>query len=173
MPTIGGLSNPWGSGDSLGRSGSSVQVQGFRTGGNRLGSLEIINRTGAGQDVLNRALAKVPKEDNSGDADFRFGKASRFTLTTPDQKTNPGMTVTWPPDDPSNDPKDGIVIDDFDYVDRSVEKIKVVNPDDAEQYVIVERILKVMFVDRTTGRYKRFNFDWSKKPSETTDNTGG
>jgi hypothetical protein len=30
-----------------------------------------------------------------------------------------------------------------------------------------------MFVDRKTGRYKRFNFDWSKKPSETQDHTGG
>lgn len=135
--------------------------------------LEIINRTGAGTDVLNRALAKVPPEDNSGDADFRFGKASRFTLTTPEQQTNPGSSVSWPPDDPQNDPANPIVIDDFDYIDRSVEKIKIVNPDDSEQYVIVERILKIMFVDRKTGHYKRFNFDWSKKPSETQDHTGG
>lgn len=151
-----GLSNPW----QAGRNSSGAR-------------LEIINRTGGGTDVLNRALAKVPAKDTSGAADFRFGKASRFTLTTPDQATNPGATVTWPPDDPADDPKDGIVIDDFDYIDRSVEKIKVVNPQDSEQYVIVERILKVMFVDRKTGRYKRFNFDWSKKPSETQDHTGG
>lgn len=156
MVDIRGLSDPW----RAGRNSSGARIQLLDSGGN-------------GTDVLNRILAKVPAKDTSGDADFRFGKASRFTLTTPDQKTNPGMTVTWPPDDPADDPKDGIVIDDFDYVDRSVEKIKVVNPDDDEQYVIVERILKVMFVDRTTGRYKRFNFDWSKDPSETQDHTGG
>lgn len=146
----------------------------WRAGHNGSGArLEIINRTGGGTDVLNRALARVPAKDTSGDADFRFGKASRFTLTTPDQSTNPGTSVTWPPDDPTDDPADGIVIDDFDYVDRSVEKIRVENPDDAEQYVIIERILKLMFVDRTTGRYKRFNFDWSKKPSSTEDHSGG
>ncbi|RWC25920.1 MAG: hypothetical protein EOS27_27090 [Mesorhizobium sp.] len=150
---VTGLANPW----RAGRNSSGARL-GIFDGGNN------------GADVLKRALAKV-KPDEGGEAHVRWGKASRFTLTTPEQKTNPGMTVTWPPDDPSDDPEDGIQIDDFDYVDRSVEKIRVENPDDAEQYVIVERILKVMFVDRQTGRYKRFNFDWSKPPSETTDNT--
>ncbi|RVD13022.1 MAG: hypothetical protein EOS73_26295 [Mesorhizobium sp.] len=145
----------------------------WRAGRNSSGSrLQLISRTGNGADVLKRALEKV-KPEATGDAHFRFGKPSRFTLTTPEQPTNPGATVTWPPDDPADDPEDGIIIDDFDYVDRSVEKIRVENPDDAEQYVIVERILKVMFVDRQTGRYKRFNFDWSKAPSQTEDHSGG
>ncbi|TPN44861.1 hypothetical protein [Mesorhizobium sp. B1-1-7] len=156
MVDIRGLSDPW----RAGRNSSGARIQLLDSGGN-------------GTDVLNRILARVPAKDTSGDADFRFGKASRFTLTTPDQPTNPGATVTWPPDDRQNDPSNPIVIDDFDYIDRSVEKIKVVNKDDPEQYVIVERILKIMFVDRQTGRYKRFSFDWSKTPSETTDNTGG
>jgi hypothetical protein len=154
MVEIRGLSNPW----RAGRNSTGARLE-IGSGGNN------------GTDVLNRALAKVPAKDTSGDADFRFGKAARFTLTTPDQPTNPGTTVNWPPEDPADDPKDGIIIDDFDYIDRSVETIRVENPDDSEQYVIVERILKVMFVDRQTGRYKRFNFDWSKAPSETTDNT--
>ncbi|QKC83282.1 hypothetical protein [Mesorhizobium sp. NZP2077] len=153
MVTLQGLSNPW----RAGRNSSGARISIFDSGGN-------------GDGVLKRALSKV-KPDEGGDAHFRFGKASRFTLTTPDQQTNPGTTVNWPPDDPADDPKDGIIIDDFDYIDRSVEKIRVENPDDSEQYVIIERILKVMFVDRQTGRYKRFNFDWSKKPSETTDNS--
>jgi hypothetical protein len=89
--------------------------------------LSITDSGDDGAGVLKRALSKV-KPDEGGDAHFRFGKASRFTLTTPDQQTNPGATVTWPPDDPADDPKDGIVIDDFDYIDRSVEKIKVVQP---------------------------------------------
>lgn len=152
---IGGLADPW---------------RATPRGGARL---EIINRTGAGEKVLKDALDRVPAVDNSGEADFSIGGPARFTLTTPDQRTNPGTTVNWPPEDPPDDPKDGIVIDDFDYVDRSVEKIRVENPDDAEQYVIVERILEVMFVDRQTGRYKRFNFDWSKKPSSTEDHSGG
>lgn len=155
MVTITGLSNPW----QAGRNSSGAR-------------LSVINSAGNGEAVLKRALARIPPQGD-GPAHFHFGGPSAFTLTTPDQKTNPGMTVIWPPDDPADDPKDGIVIDDFDYVDRSVEKIKVEQDGEPDNFVIVERILKVMFVDRTTGRYKRFNFDWSKKPSETQDHTGG
>ncbi|TGQ95425.1 hypothetical protein EN851_07865 [Mesorhizobium sp. M8A.F.Ca.ET.208.01.1.1] len=150
---VTGLANPW----RAGRNSSGARLGIFDSGNN-------------GADVLKRALAKV-KPDDGGDAHFRFGKASRFTLTTPEQPTNPGATITWPPDDPSDDPKDGIVIDDFDYVDRSVELIRVTQKDEPDNYVIVERGLKYLFRDRQTGRYKRFNFDWSKKPSETEDHS--
>lgn len=153
MVEIRGLSNPW----RAGRNSSGARIS-------------ITDSSGNGDGVLKRALSKV-KPDEGGEAHVRWGKASRFTLTTPEQPTNPGVTVNWPPEDPADDPNDGIVIDDFDYIDRAVEKIRVENPDDSEQYVIIERILKVMFVDRQTGRYKRFNFDWAKPASETTDNT--
>jgi len=155
MVEIRGLSNPW----RAGRNSSGAR-------------LSIVDNGGNGDGVLKRALAKV-KPDEGGEAHVRWGKASRFTLTTPDQPTNPGATVNWPPEDPADDPADGIVVNDYDYVDRSVEKIRVENPDDAEQYVIVERILKLLFINRKTGEYVRFNFNWSQKPSETTDNTGG
>jgi hypothetical protein len=73
----------------------------------------------------------------------------------------------------ADDPKDGIVIDDFDYVDRSVEKIKVVNPAIPRQYVIVERILKVMFVDRRPDATSASISTGRRSPSETQDHTGG
>ncbi|TIX63071.1 MAG: hypothetical protein E5V25_21145, partial [Mesorhizobium sp.] len=125
MVSIGGFSNPW------------------RAGSNGTGaSLEIINRTGQGKGVLKKALAKVKPESDS-EAHFRFGKPSRFTLTEPPQQTNPGTTVTWPPEEPIDDPEDGIVIYDYDYIDRAVEVIRVENPDDSEQWVEVERITKI------------------------------
>ncbi|RWO83178.1 MAG: hypothetical protein EOS18_06190 [Mesorhizobium sp.] len=148
MVSIGGVANPW----RAGRNGTGAR-------------LEIINRTGSGQRVLNGALARVPAKDTSGDADFRFGKASRFTLTTPEQRTNPGSTVTWPPDEPVEDPEDGIVVIDYDYIDRAVETIRIENPEDSEQWVEVERITKIMFRRRDDGVYIRLNFDWSKEPS--------
>lgn len=147
MVTIGGIPNPW----RAGRNSSGAR-------------LELINRTGNGENVLKRALAKV-KPEESGEAHFRFGKASRFTLTTPEQRTNPGSTVTWPADDPVEDPQDGIVVIDYDYVDRAVETIRIENPEDAEQWVEVERITKIMFRRRADGVYIRMNFDWSKEPS--------
>ncbi|RWN35783.1 hypothetical protein [Mesorhizobium sp.] len=138
----------------------------WRAGSNGSGAtLELISRTGSGERVLKRALAKVPAEDNSGEADFRFGKASRFTLTEPEQRKNPSSTVIWPPDEPVEDPEDGIVVIDYDYVDRAVETIRIENPEDAEQWVEVERITKIMFRRRDDGVYIRMNFDWSKEPS--------
>ncbi|TIN76785.1 hypothetical protein [Mesorhizobium sp.] len=151
MVSIGGIANPW------------------RAGRNSAGAtFELISRTGSGERVLKRALAKVPVEDNSGEADFRFGKASRFTLTEPEQKSNPRTTVTWPSEEPVEDPEDGIVIIDYDYIDRAVEVIRVENPDDSEQWVEIERITKLLMRRRDNGIYVRFNFDWSKEPSETT-----
>ncbi|RWF52044.1 MAG: hypothetical protein EOS50_26050 [Mesorhizobium sp.] len=147
MVTIRGFPNPW------------------RAGNNSSGArLQLINRTGNGEDVLKRALAKV-KPEESGDAHFRFGRASRFTLTTPEQRTNPGSTVIWPPEEPVEDPEDGIVVIDYDYIDRAVETIRIENPDDSEQWVEVERITKIMFRRRDDGVYIRLNFDWSKEPS--------
>ncbi|RWO57120.1 hypothetical protein [Mesorhizobium sp.] len=147
MVTIRGFPNPW------------------RAGNNSSGArLQLINRTGNGEDVLKRALGKV-KPEESGDAHFRFGKASRFTLTEPEQKTNPRTTVTWPSEEPVEDPEDGIVVIDYDYIDRAVETIRIENPDDSEQWVEVERITKIMFRRRDDGVYIRLNFDWSKEPS--------
>lgn len=147
MVTIRGFPNPW------------------RAGNNSSGArLQLINRTGNGEDVLKRALAKV-KPEESGEAHFRFGKPSRFTLTTPEQRTNPGSTVIWPPEEPVEDPEDGIVVIDYDYIDRAVETIRIENPDDSEQWVEVERITKIMFRRRDDGVYIRMNFDWSKEPS--------
>lgn len=151
MVSIGGFADPW------------------RAGSNSAGSrLEIINRAGSGQRVLNQALARVPAKDTSGAADFRFGKASRFTLTEPEQETNPGSTVTWPADEPVEDPQDGIVVIDYDYIDRSVEIIRVEQDGEPENWVEVERIKKILFQRRSDGTYIRLNFDWSKEPSEST-----
>ncbi|TIN36855.1 MAG: hypothetical protein E5Y10_22265 [Mesorhizobium sp.] len=146
-----------------------VEIRGFpnpwRAGNNSSGArLQLINRTGNGEDVLKRALAKV-KPEEGGDAHFRFGKPSRFTLTTPEQRTNPRTTVTWPSEEPVEDPEDGIVVIDYDYIDRAVETIRIENPDDSEQWVEVERITKIMFRRRDDGVYIRLNFDWSKEPS--------
>ncbi|TIM16288.1 MAG: hypothetical protein E5Y67_03590 [Mesorhizobium sp.] len=108
--------------------------------------------------MLKRALAKVLAEDNSGDADFRWGKPSRFTLTTPEQKTNPGSSVTWPTDGNQDDEPKEIHIIEFDEVSRCWETIRVENPDDPEQYVMVRNITRVVFLGRDDGLYRAFNF---------------
>lgn len=148
MVSIRGFHNPW------------------RAGNNGSGAtMELISRTGAGERVLKRALAKVPAEDNSGDADYRWGKPSRFTLTEPEQQTNPRTTVTWPSEEPVEDPEDGIVVIDYDYIDRAVEVIRIEQVDEPENWVETERITVLMLQKRTTGEYIRIHIDWSKEPS--------
>ncbi|TIL94518.1 MAG: hypothetical protein E5Y73_11405 [Mesorhizobium sp.] len=147
-----------------------MQIRGshnpWRAGNNGSGAtMELISRTGAGERVLKRALAKVPAEDNSGDADYRWGKPSRFTLTEPEQKTNPRTTVTWPSEEPVEDPEDGIVVIDYDYIDRAVEVIRIEQVDEPENWVETERITVLMLQKRTTGEYIRIHIDWSKEPS--------
>ncbi|TIX27296.1 hypothetical protein [Mesorhizobium sp.] len=153
MVTVTGLSNPW----RAGRNSSGARLSIFDSGNN-------------GADVLKRALAKI-KPDEGGDAHFRFGKASRFTLTTPEQKTNPGATVTWPPDDPVDDPADGIVIEDYDLIDWAAEKIKVEQEGEPDNWVAILRGTKYLMRRRRDGIYIRLNLPSSIKPSDVTDLT--
>jgi hypothetical protein len=117
----------------------------------------------SGDSVLKRALSKV-KPDEGGEAHFRFGKASRFTLTTPEQRTNPTVTVNWPPDDSKKDdePKD-IHIIEYDEIFRQTETLRVENPDDSEQYVMVKNTLRIVFQGRDDGLYRGFNFKSAKE----------
>ncbi|MBZ9705392.1 hypothetical protein LB543_01440 [Mesorhizobium sp. ESP7-2] len=143
MVTIQGLSNPWQAGSGW--------------GGGGVIKLESITRPSAGQVVLQAALAKVPPVDNSGDADFSIGKAARFTVTQPEQKTNPGVTVTWPKDNNQDDEPKKIHIIEYDEVARCWETIRVENPDDKDQYVMVRNTLRVIFLGRDDQLYRAFN----------------
>lgn len=126
------------------------------------GRLSIGDRGNNGADVLKRAISRV-KPDEGGDAHFRFGKASRFTAVTPEQSTNPGVTVTWPPDDSNKDdePKE-IHIIEYDEVFRQTETLRVENPDDAEQYVMVKNVLRIIFQGRDDGLFRGFNLKSAK-----------
>ncbi|TIN84364.1 hypothetical protein [Mesorhizobium sp.] len=130
--------------------------------------LETITRPSAAEKVLQDALAKVPPVDNSGVADFSIGGPSSFTLTDPTQKTNPGVTYNFPPEDDNKDRQDGIVVIDYEYVDRAVTMLRVENPDDSEQWVEIERIDRILFRRTSDNVYVRLTIDWSKKPSQTT-----
>ncbi|RWG54855.1 MAG: hypothetical protein EOQ64_18910 [Mesorhizobium sp.] len=135
----------------------------------RLGhfTLESVTRPSAGERVLQAALAKVPPVDNSGDADFSFGGPSRFTVTQPEQRTNPSVTYEFPPEDDKKDdePKD-IHIVEYDEYCRSSETNRIENPDDPEQYVMDKNTLRVIFIGRDDGRYIALNFKTAKELSK-------
>lgn len=121
--------------------------------------LEKITRQSAAETILQRALARVPPEGD-GEAHFRFGRAAKFDQTP--QQSGPSIRVEYPDENqqPADDPSNDIVVLDFDEIDREEEEIRVENPDDAEQYVMVKRVTRILFQGRADGIYRRFNFKY-------------
>jgi hypothetical protein len=108
--------------------------------------------TGA-DPVLLRIAAQQPPPVAPDAAEIRWGKASNLEAVTPT------LTVIFPddsdtPDDPSQQEPPP-----FQYEEtwRQVSKIKVANPDDADQYVMVERVEKIIFRGED-GRRIQLNF---------------
>lgn len=141
----------------------SALLKALRTGRT---SIEDITRTGLSEDVLKRLAARRPPVDDSGEADFRFGGPSRFSVVEPEEQTNPRITVNTgggqepPPED------EGVQILEYDEVDGQrvfFEPVRVENPDDAEQYVMVEDTQSILFLGRADGIYRRFNFIQPKR----------
>lgn len=136
--SIGGLPDPW------------------RAGRNSSGATLSFITTNNGESVLKRALSKI-KPDEGGEAHTRFGKASRFTGTTPVQKTQPGATITWPDDNNQDDEPKEVHISEYDWVSRCWEDVRVENPEDSEQWVEVRNIFRIVFQSRDDGRFIALN----------------
>lgn len=136
--------------------GSTVRVR--KRG--RFAPMEGITRPSAAERVLQKALARV-KPDDDGEADFRFGKAANFN--PPTQPTRPSTTVNWPDDEETTDPGPEFVLIDYDEVARDEEEIRVENPDDSEQYVMVKRCLVWLGRRRDTGDFVRLNFKYPEE----------
>jgi hypothetical protein len=117
-----------------------------------------------GDAVLKRALSKV-KPDEGGDAHFRFGKASRFSLTDPTsiQKTNPSIHYSFPPDDNQPDEPTDVHVSEYDEYSRCWQLNRVENPDDPDQWVEVKNIFRLVLVGRDHGNFIALNL---RKASE-------
>jgi hypothetical protein len=51
---------------------------------------------------------------------------------------------------------------------RESKRMKVVNPDDEDQKVFIERVDKFVFKDKMTGKEQSFKFDWSQSLDNAT-----
>lgn len=114
------------------------------------------------QSVLKRfvALRELPREDEI--ADLRWGKPADFLLVAGGllPVTEPEVTVIWPDNDEGaeDDDEEEPVIE-YDEVSRVEEEIRVENPDDADQYVIVARVTTMLLRRRDDQRLVRFTFN--------------
>jgi hypothetical protein len=111
----------------------------------------------AGQALLKRLLAKKQLADSDEVANIRWGKASRFTLIEPEAKKQPSVTVIWPDDDGEEEEPAPV---QWTEISRTEETIRVENPDDAEQYVMVARATSVLFRKEDDGTMHQFNFNY-------------
>ncbi len=111
-----------------------------------------------GDRFLARLLARRLPEDADAEAEVRWGKASNFIAQMEGQAYLPTVTIINLPGYPTDDdePEDLPVLDWYEQ-ERTISEVRVENPDDEDQYVIVERIETITF-QTAEGRRVRLNF---------------
>lgn len=98
----------------------------------------------AGDALLKRLLARKELPADDAEASIRWGKTSRFNLIEPEARGQPSVTVIWPDDEDEEEEEEAPPLQ-YDEVSREVSVIRVENPTDSEQYVMVERIESIIF----------------------------
>jgi hypothetical protein len=119
---------------------------------------EKIAREGLAEDVLQRLALLRPPVDQ-GAAELRWGKPARFQLTEPAAVTDiTYTTIVNSGTGGDEEPPAGAKLIEYDEYQRSEEEIRVENPDDPEQYVMVRRCIWIAFQRRDDGVFIRLNF---------------
>ncbi|MDK1386386.1 hypothetical protein QN224_13300 [Sinorhizobium sp. 8-89] len=114
----------------------------------------------AGERFLARLLARKPAEDQDAEAHVRWGKPSEFVAAMRGQQYLPHVNiVNWPefPEGGEDDQPQPVL--DWQEIPgtRQTSDVRVENPDDPEQYVIVQRTEAAIFQTHT-GEIIRLNF---------------
>ncbi|MBB2698970.1 UNVERIFIED_ORG: hypothetical protein GGI66_003647 [Rhizobium esperanzae] len=117
-----------------------------------------------GERFLARLLARKPSEDQDAEAEVRWGKASDFVSALTGRKYLPVISIINWPDFPGNDEddKEEPVID-WQELARTTSDVRVENPDDSDQYVIVQRVETITF---QTPEGKRIRFIFNNAAAE-------
>jgi len=158
-------------GGSLSRDGSlgpSAWALRWSTFGGGSPTLESVVRPFIWAEIRAKDVVKprplLPGEGS--EAFIAWGKASPFTFTAPedpvtDDDFTGGENVTTNP--PQEEPPEDEQPEDDNQtkhteVGRVVRKVKIVNPDDSQDYVWVERIEAIAFRNNRTGHINNFVF---------------
>jgi len=118
--------------------------------------------------ILQTLAAKRAALVATSEASIRWGKPSNFSVVGGGGSIVGGsgggtVVVIWPPDTPPEDPPKQEP-PPFQYNEewRSTSKVRVENPDDSEQYVMVERVESIIFRGQDNKRIQ-LNFVNGKK----------
>jgi len=113
-----------------------------------------------GERFLARLLARKPSEDEDAEAHVRWGKPSRFVSQLTGQRFLPTVNiVNWPDFPDGEEDEEPQPVLDWTEIPgtRVTSDVRVENPDDPEQYVIVQRTEKAIFQTHI-GEIIRLNF---------------
>lgn len=117
-----------------------------------------------GERFLARLLARKPAEDQEAEALVRWGAASDFIKALGGEQFIPTIsTVNWPEfpgggeSEEEEEEEKEIPVVDWTEMSRTTSDVRVENPDDEEQYVIVQRIETITF-QTARGERIRLNF---------------
>ena len=127
------------------------------------------NRFDESQRVLDRLVLQRSAPNDEAEANIRWGEASDFDLVggSGSNVSQPTINIIWPPDPECEfdilrnsfflgQGEDGcdppVEVLQYNEIDRETENVRVENPNDSSQYVIVQRILKILF-QGPDGRY--------------------
>lgn len=94
----------------------------------------------------------IPEEE----AEIRWGQASQFQWSVNNPDKNFYKTIYIPIDDED----ENVELIEFPEIERTTETVRVSNPEDAEQYVDVERILTITFQAPNVGEKKEIEQFW-------------
>lgn len=117
----------------------------------------------------------VPEEE----AEIRWGGPSSFQWSVTNPPTNSGPSINVKPNDDEEEPtepEDKILVFDEIAANTETEDVRVENPEDSEQYVIVERILNIFFLSppelpdaiaaQRAGQIRNLVFQYQLHPEE-------
>lgn len=116
-------------------------------------------KPGLSDDVLQR-LALLRPPVTPGEAQIRWGRPSKFQINEPEQPSEINYTtIVTGGGGVVTDPPPGTVLIEYDEYSRVEEEVRVENPDDPQQYVIVARITRIIFEHREDGFFIALNFN--------------
>ncbi len=134
---------------------------GYTTGQRGTGEPErdpfaLLVRHNAADLILQNLLRPRPPENEDNEAELCWGGESDFT------ENPPAVVYTKPPTPDNSDGDSGaptnVSMITFTEMSRKVTKIRVENPDDSEQYVMVEDATEITFRSDRDNILRRFVF---------------
>jgi len=114
--------------------------------------------TTIGGALLDRMKARQLAPDEEAEAEIIWGQPTQFAALQPG--TEPTVTINLPDEEEPDEEEPDL---QWQEVWREEEEVRVENPEDSEQYVIVANVVRIRFLG-PDNRYHMFNLNPPEGP---------